>query len=176
MSFFAKPGPAICLLPLSRGRHREISPPVCRCPVGKQKLWIASGYRYPSQRSLSPARRFPENDPVSLPEIQLVFSILFFVEKRRVVLFPEGRRKFSDHFLSHLVGQSWQMLGPIQAVTSAGSVPYSFSMADRTAWPMRFTVPLQPEWARPMALLFRSRKYSGTHRQKMSPASRRAGL
>lgn len=58
MSFFAKPGPAICLLPLSRGRHRDF-PAGLPMSGGKTKALDCSGYRYPSQRSLSPARPLP---------------------------------------------------------------------------------------------------------------------
>lgn len=165
-----------CYLP-SSFKHRKAQRfprPVCRRPVGKQKLWIAVGtdirHRDPCLRT--PASR--RTIRVGLPEIQLVFSILFFVEKRRVVLFPEGRRKLSDHFLSHFIAvladagaDTGRHISRIRAVLlfhgrqDRGHAVYGPSPA---------------EWARPMALFSGPENTAARSRQKRSPASRRAGL
>lgn len=176
MSFFAKPGPAICLLPLSRGMHRDF-PAGLPTSGGKTKALDCSGYRYPSQRSLSPARPLPgEQSGVGLPEIQLVFSILFFVEKRRVVLFPEGRRKFSDHFLSHFIAvladagaDTGRHISRIRAVLLFHGRQNRLAHAVYGPSPARMGQTDGPFFSGPENTAARSR-------QKMSPASRRAGL
>ena len=104
------------------------------------------------------------------------FPFSFFVEKRRVVLFPEGRRKFSDHFLSHFIAvladagaDTGRHISRIRAVLLfhgrqnrlAHAVLRSLSSPNGPdRWPF-FSGP---------------ENTAARSRQKMSPASRRAGL
>lgn len=139
----------------------QISPLRSHDPVRKQVCRIAPGTDIRCMDLICRDSCLPEHDLVCPPQIHLILSVWFLVKQIVMVLLCKAIGKFRSHLRSYLKAVL-EILGPMQAMTSAGSVPYSRFMASSVAFPMRCTVPLQPEWDSPTALWTGSTKYSGT--------------
>ena len=134
----------------------QISPLRSHDPVRKQVCRIAPGTDIRCMDLVCRDSCLPEHDLVCPPQIHLILSVGLLVKQIVMVLLCKAIGKFRSHLRSYLKAVL------TDTRPNAGSVPYSRFMASSVAFPMRCTVPLQPEWDSPTALWTGSTKYSGT--------------
>ena len=120
----------------------------------KQKAGIAVGTDIRNKNICFGNSRRKQHLAVRLPEIQLIFSILFPVEQPAVQLFWKFIGKSLDHLFSNLIAVPANAGADTAKNIFRRDVPNSSFILRSVACPMRFIVPRQPEWERPMAFFF----------------------